>query len=106
VVALVPNPTEELRGGLFVTGCIVAGTRSGVLLAPRAALTSWDVEQGRAEVFVVVGDRAQRRSVEIGSAAGDVVEVRSGLEAGERVVTRGGYNLKDGDRLTVAGENA
>jgi hypothetical protein len=35
-----------------------------------------------------------------------VVEIRSGVEAGERVVTRGGYNLKDGDRLTVTGASA
>lgn len=106
VVARVPNPSEELRGGLFVTGRIVAGTRRGVVVLPRAALSSWDVEQRRAEVFVVAGDRAQRRSVETGSVAGDLVEIRSGVEAGERVVTRGGYNLKDGDRLTVTGASA
>lgn len=106
VIARVPNPSEELRGGLFVTGRIVAGTRSGVLLLPHAALSSWDVEQRRAEVFVVAHDRAQRRSVETGTVAGELVEIRAGLQAGERVVTRGGYNLKDGDRVTVAGANA
>lgn len=106
VVALVPNPSEELRGGLFVTGRIVAGTRHDALLLPRAALSTWDVEQRRAEVFVVAGDRAQLRSVETGAVTGDLVEVRSGLEPGDRVVTRGGYNLKDGDRLTVAGASA
>lgn len=106
VVAVVPNPDEELRGGLFVTGRIVAGERHSVLLLPRAALSSWDVEQGRADVFVVAGDKAQRRAVETGAVAGDMVEVRSGLAPGERVVTRGGYNLKDGDRLVVADASA
>jgi RND family efflux transporter MFP subunit len=102
VVAVVPNRSEELRGGLFVTGRILTGTRSGVLLLPRAALSSWDVEKRTAEVFVVSGDRAQRRTVETGATAGDAIEIRSGLAAGDRVVTRGGYNLKDGDRVAVA----
>jgi len=106
VVARVPNPGEELRGGLFVTGHIVTGTRRDVLLAPRAALAAWNVEQGQAEVFTVVAERAQRRSVETGTVAGEVVEIRSGLSAGDQVVIRGGYNLKDGDRLTVAQPSA
>ena len=42
-----------------------------------------------------------RRKIATGAAAGDDVEVASGLSAGERVVTRGGFNLSDGDRVTV-----
>jgi membrane fusion protein, multidrug efflux system len=102
VVALVPNRSEELRGGLFVTGRLLTGTRPEVLMVARAALSSWDVEKRTAEVLVVSGDRAQRRTVETGATAGDAIEIRSGLAAGDRVVTRGGYNLKDGDRVTVA----
>jgi membrane fusion protein (multidrug efflux system) len=106
VVALVPNRTEELRGGLFVTGRILAGTRSGVLMLPRAALASWDVDKQTAEVFVLDGDRARQRSIQTGAVSGDTIEVRSGLSAGDRVVTRGGYNLKDGDRVKVGAEKA
>ena len=106
VVALVPNRTEELRGGLFVTGRILAGTRSGVLMLPRAALASWDVDKQTAEVFVLDGERARQRSIQTGAVSGDTIEVRSGLSAGDRVVTRGGYNLKDGDRVKVGAEKA
>jgi len=102
VSALVPNPSEELRGGLFVTGRILTGTRTGVLLLPRAALSSWDVEAQSAEVFVVAGERASRRAVSTGALAGDAIEVRSGLAQGDRVVIRGGFNLKDGDRVLLA----
>jgi RND family efflux transporter MFP subunit len=99
VVADVPNPTGELRGGLFVKGRIVTGRRSGVLLVPRAALAAWNVEGGSGAVFVVQGDVARRRSVRTGVVAGDEVEILDGLAANEEVVTRGGFNLQDGDRV-------
>jgi multidrug efflux pump subunit AcrA (membrane-fusion protein) len=36
---------------------------------------------------------------------GDFVEVTSGLSPGEAVVVRGGFNLKDGDRVNVTQVN-
>ncbi len=104
VVADVPNPTGELRGGCFVKGRILTGARSGVLQVPRPALQSWDVAAGTAEVFVVKGDVASRRPVRTGAVAGDSVEVVSGVAAGERVVTRGAFALRDGDRVKLPQE--
>ena len=37
-----------------------------------------------------------------GSVQGDRVEIASGLNAGERVVIRGGFTLKDGDAVRPA----
>ncbi len=102
VTATVPNADGALRGGMFVKGRIVTGRRDGVLVVPNAALVGWDAGARRADVFVVVDGVASRRTVTTGDAAGGVVEVVSGLAAGDRVVTRGGYNLRDGDRVTVA----
>jgi len=31
-----------------------------------------------------------------------MVEIRSGLDESDRVVVRGGFNLRDGDRVTEA----
>jgi multidrug efflux pump subunit AcrA (membrane-fusion protein) len=36
---------------------------------------------------------------------GDFVEVTSGLTPGDLIVTRGGFNLKDGDRVNVTQVN-
>jgi RND family efflux transporter MFP subunit len=52
-------------------------------------------------VFVVKEDRIERRAVRAGVESGDLVEILSGLTAGERVVTEGPPNLKDGDRVKV-----
>jgi RND family efflux transporter MFP subunit len=101
VVADVPNEAEELRGGLFAKGRILTGTRAAVLQIPRTSLLAWDVSRREGEVFVVSGEVVERRSVRTGAVAGEYVEVTEGIAAGERVVTRGAFNLRSGDRIVV-----
>ena len=105
VVAEVDNSNEQLKGGLFVSGRIKTGERKGVLKIPRTALLTWDVPGKKGEVFVIQGDRAERRAVRTGALSGDLVEVTEGLERGNLVVTRGGFNVKDGDRVSVTRTN-
>jgi RND family efflux transporter MFP subunit len=106
VLADVPNADGALRAGLFVKGRILTGRRSGVLQVPRAALLQWDQSRRAARVFVVRQDVAEPRDVTTGRDAGALVEVVGGLEPGERVVTRGAFLLRPGDRVKVAGEAA
>ena len=105
VVAEVENLPELLKGGLFVTGRIVTGNRTGVLQAPRASLLSWDVGGRKASLFVVADNVARLRQVGTGTVSGDRVEIVSGLAAGETVITRGGFNVRDGDRVNVTRVN-
>jgi RND family efflux transporter MFP subunit len=105
VVAEVDNKNEQLKSGLFVTGRIKTGERRGVLKVPRAALLTWDVPGKKADLFVVQEDTARRRTVGTGALSGDRVEVTNGVEAGELVVTRGGFNVKDGDKVNVTRVN-
>jgi RND family efflux transporter MFP subunit len=107
VIAEVPNADGSLRGGAFVKGRIVLANRPGVLQVPREALQNWNLERQSADVFVVQGDKADKRTVKTGSSSGGAVEIVSGLEAGEQVVTRGAFALRPGDRVSVAkGEGA
>ena len=48
------------------------------------------------------GGVARRVDVETGAAPGDRVEVVKGLGAGQEVVTRGGFNLREGDKVLVS----
>jgi membrane fusion protein (multidrug efflux system) len=105
VVAEVPNEPEELKGGMFVKGRIVTGNRTGVMQIPRTGLITWDVAAKKAEVFVITGEQARRRPVQTGSVSGETVEVVTGLQAADLVVTRGGFNLSDGDRVKVTQAN-
>jgi membrane fusion protein (multidrug efflux system) len=101
VVADVPNGTGLLRGGSFVKGRIIVANRPGVLQVPREALLSWDIERQTAQVFVVRGDQVDKRAVKTGTTGENAIEIVSGLQAGDQVVTRGGFSIGQGDRVAV-----
>ena len=101
VVAEVPNGDGALRGGLFVRGRILASANRRALLVARDALLDWNVAERTASVFVVRDGQADKRTVRIGTATDTHVEVTEGLAAGDAVVTRGGFALHPGDRVTV-----
>jgi RND family efflux transporter MFP subunit len=105
VTAEVENVSEQLKGGLYVKGRIITGKRTGILSIPRVALLSWDVAGKKGDLFVVKGEIANRRTVQTGAIMGDFVEIISGLASDEQVVIRGGFNLKDGDRVNVTQVN-
>jgi RND family efflux transporter MFP subunit len=105
VVAEVENVHEQLKAGLFVKGRIMTGTRTGVLKVPQTAFLTWDVPGKKGELFVVAGDIAHRRTVRTGGISGGLVEISSGLSAGEQVITRGGFNVKEGDKVKVTQVN-
>jgi len=105
VTAEVENVSEQLKGGLYVKGRIITGKRTDIIRVPRVALLSWDVPGKKGDLFVVNGEIANRRTVQTGIVMGDFIEVISGLTLGEPVVVRGGFNLKDGDRVSVTQVN-
>jgi membrane fusion protein, multidrug efflux system len=106
VKAEVPNPSEQLKSGQFVKGWISAGVRDKVLSVPRSALQSWDPAAHQGAVFVSEGGTAKRRVVETGAVAGDRVEIVKGLSLGDEVVTGGGFNLREGDRIRTGAAGA
>ncbi len=107
VVAEVVNQDGALKGGMFAKGRIVISNRDGVLQVPREALQNWNLDQKTAEVWVVKGEQVEQRTVGTGASADGIVEVVSGVQAGDQVVTRGGFNIRTGDRVAVSkGEGA
>lgn len=98
VYADLPEP-GELRAGMFAEGRIEVGSEQAWVL-PRESVV---VRDGYSYVFVLGdGTRVAQRRIEAGRPEGDVVPVRAGLEAGERVVVRGAGFLSDGDQVRVA----
>jgi multidrug efflux pump subunit AcrA (membrane-fusion protein) len=71
---------------------IYTGQKTRVPVVPRDAVL---MESGRPYVFVQEGGESfARRYVEVASRDGDLVGIRSGVKPGERVVTRGAYELQ------------
>jgi RND family efflux transporter MFP subunit len=73
------------------------------LLVPKNAVRK---DGDRDVVFVVAGERAERRAVQTRPAPGDDVAITSGLSGGERVVVEAPDELKDGDRIVVKDSQA
>jgi membrane fusion protein (multidrug efflux system) len=97
VEARLPNADHALKPGLFATAEIDLPTSTPTLLAPPAAVVT---ESGVSRVFVLGPERVSERLVSLGERRGDLVEIRSGLAAGERVVLNPDRRLTDG--LAVA----
>ena len=55
-------------------------------------------------VFVVRGEKVAEMPVETGAKMGDLVEIRSGPQAGEKVVLRPSAKLHDGTAVKPAGK--
>jgi multidrug efflux pump subunit AcrA (membrane-fusion protein) len=77
-----------------------AEEHSNVVLIPSAALVR---EGDETAVFVTADNKAKRRPVTIGLEDNQHVEVRSGLTAGELVITHGHLGLPDGAAVVVEG---
>lgn len=102
VEAEIPNPKGALRPGAFARAEIETEGGAPTLVAPASALV---VFAGIEKVLVVQDDKAAERPVTTGRRSGELVEIASGLAAGDRVVVRPG-NLTTGARVEVTAEAA
>ncbi len=88
--ATLDNP-GALRPGVFVRGQIQTGVGAPSLTVPEGAI----LEDGAAKiVFVVKGDRYQRRAVVTGATSQGRTEVKSGIGQSDVVVTEGAAALR------------
>jgi Cu(I)/Ag(I) efflux system membrane fusion protein len=94
-----PNSTGALRPGLYGTAAFES-TGQRVITVPRDAVVDTGVQQ---HVFVATGDRFEPRAVTLGVQLAERVEIRSGLEEGERIVAAGVFLLDSESRLRAAG---
>ena len=88
----IENPGERLLVGQVATAVLYTRDRMRLPVVPAAAVL---MEAGQPYVFVQLGGESfARRVIEIAARDGDLVGVRSGVAPGERVVTRGAYEVQ------------
>jgi membrane fusion protein, multidrug efflux system len=98
VRAMIPNPTGNLRPGLFVTVRLTVGEDTRALLIPEEA---GFLHQDKTMVFRVEEHAARLREVTLGARERGMVHVRAGLNEGDSVVRTGTHKLRDGDRVST-----
>ncbi|MDQ2798223.1 MAG: efflux RND transporter periplasmic adaptor subunit, partial [Armatimonadota bacterium] len=114
----VPNPTNELRPGMFARGTLMAEVHRNAVVIPVSALvpilnSGADVatSEGTAtggttlppqQVFLVgAGNKAMARKIKTGIVTQSQVEVTSGLQPGDSLITVGQGQLVPGQPIKI-----
>ncbi len=90
------KPPAGVRPGAFVSIGIVREQHPAALLLPRESVIR---ELRAAHVFISEDGTAIKKAVELGLEEGDLVEVISGVAAGDNVVVAGQGALDDGQKI-------
>lgn len=102
------NPEQALRPGQFVRVRLSGATRVAALRVPQRAVLEGPA--GKFVYVVVPGDkggageqlRADMRPIDAGEWSGDAWVVRSGLKAGDRVITDGVMKIGPGAPVSIS----
>jgi RND family efflux transporter MFP subunit len=97
------NADGSLKGEMFARVELDLGNTREALLLPRDALIYRGEQPG---VYMIESGAARFRPVQTGMTQGENVEVISGLNQGDTVITRGGNLVKDGDSVKVLNGSA
>lgn len=89
---------HPLKAGMFGKVSFTTIEKSDALIIPRSALIG---SIKNPKVFVVQDGKAELREVQTGADAGTKLEILSGLQAGESIVTNGQNNLRPGSKVTI-----
>ena len=100
-----PNPQAILLPGMFVTAQFAQAVDTSAFLVPQQAVQR--DPQGNATLFVVgPGNRAVQRSIVADRTQGQFWVVTQGLAPGEKVITQGLANVKDGAQIKPVPQSA
>ncbi len=99
---LVDNSRGLIRAGIMGNARIQRRVFNDALLIPLDALI--ETQYGR-KAFVVKDDSlASERTIAIDGGGDDMIVVTKGLQAGDRIITKGQHDIVEGDRVRVTGE--
>ena len=90
VKAVVPNQARALQSGMFIEVRLQTAVRPSATVIPEDAVLP---SPTGTSVWVVKGDRAERRSVELGVRTPGYIEITSGIDPGDLVVVGGAERL-------------
>jgi membrane fusion protein (multidrug efflux system) len=101
VKAQVPNPRRELQAGMFIEVRLETTRRTAAVVVPEEAVLQ--LPTGNV-VWVITGEKPDRRPVELGVREPGSVEILSGVSAGELVVVGGAERLNPMAQVKVVGK--
>lgn len=100
VKAVLANPGQKLRPGMFIRSSIVSGEAEKMIVVPQGAVLP--LEDNKGYVFVIRSGIVQKAQVQTGRQIDDRLEIKEGLKPGDIVATDKLNQLRDGMRVTPA----
>lgn len=98
VRAQIPNPDLKLRPGMLLQINLEKRVLDALLVPESAIVPEGDTQF----VFVVNGaNKAIKTNVQVGERKPGWVQIMSGLEAGEKVITQGTLRVRDGSMVRI-----
>lgn len=95
----IPNANKELRPGMFSRTTINFGKKQGIMVKDIAIQRQLGTNDRY--VFVAVDGKAERRPVTVGIQVGASVEILTGVNEGDMVITEGVSHLMQGTEIEV-----
>jgi len=96
--AIVPNPHHRLKPGFFAEVTLPVGGNPNGIVIPESALFS---QEGKLYAFVVKDGVAFRKELETGIRFDGKVEILKGIQRGDKVVTLGHEQLREGMKVRI-----
>jgi RND family efflux transporter MFP subunit len=100
VVIRVPG-RSQLVSGLFARAEVHVRDVPNSLVVPPAALVRDGADPTKAQTFVVIGGKAERRDVTVGVEVPDAIQITAGLKAGDLVVVDPPSALGPGTQVEI-----
>jgi len=104
VEAALPNSQGRLKVGMLAALQLGDAAGDVGIFVPLAAIVRPPGDTGAYAVYVVAKSSpatAKLRRVRLGQASGNLIAVREGLSAGERVIVRGATIVTDGQAVQI-----
>jgi len=107
IQALLANPDEQLRTGMFIRVAVVLPRQKEVLTIPATSVLYAPYSDS---VFVIETKKddsgatsqiVRQQFVSLGEKRGDFILIKSGLTAGESIVSTGAFKLRNGQHVVV-----
>ena len=95
----VANPDFSLKPGVKVQIRLTEAEEEQVVAVPTLSIVREGAENF---VFVLNGDKAEKRKIELGRLKELHQEILSGVQAGEQLIVSGQHQLVDGEQVEIA----
>ncbi|PRX27732.1 RND family efflux transporter MFP subunit [Orenia metallireducens] len=96
----VDNSSNLIKAGMYAEVKIEIDYSAGKVVIPKQALIQ---EDGNSYIYIVENNKAVKKKVSTGLTTTEDVEVLSGIEAGDRVITVGSEQLTAGYEVRIVG---